>query len=116
MASSVAPSGDTEVFDQLCEAIAREQGGEDAYLEAAHVVRRSNGAYALAGLEAGGERVVYHYEGVFVSAMPFDEDGVRRAEAETLARTENVREGLHEVEYSWVHPEYRDQLDVAESR
>jgi len=110
MASSVAPYGNTEVFDQLCEAIAREQGGADVYLKAAHVVRRSNGAYALAGLEAGGERVVYHYEGVFVSAMPFDEEGVRRDEAETLARNEDVREGLHEVEYSCVHPEYRGEL------
>ncbi|WP_135825206.1 hypothetical protein [Halorussus ruber] len=115
MASSVAPSGNTEVFDQLCEAIAREQGGADVYLKAAHVVRRSNGAYALAGLEAGGERVVYHYEGVFVSAMPFDEEGVRRDEAETLARNEDVREGLHEVEYSWVHPEYRGELDAVDS-
>ena len=111
MASSVAPTGTTDIFDQLCEAIAREQGGADVYLKAAHVVRRSNGAYSLVGLEEGGERVVYHYEGVFASVMPFDVAGVRRDEAETLARNEDVREGLDDVTYSWVHPDYRDQLD-----
>lgn len=112
MASSVAPTGNTELFDQLCEAIAREQGGADAYLKAAHVVRRSNGVYSLVGLEESGERVIYHYEGVFASAMPFDEEGVHREAAETLARNEDVREGLNEVAYSWVHPEYRDELDA----
>jgi imidazolonepropionase-like amidohydrolase len=112
MASSIAPTGTTERFDQLCEAIAREQGGADASLKAAHVVRRSNGAYSLVGLEAGGERVVYHYEGVFASAMPFDEEGVHREAAETLARNEDVREGLDRVAYSWVHPEYRGDLDA----
>ena len=111
MASSVAPTGRTEVFDQLCEAITRERGGADVYLQAANVLRRSNGAYSLVGLEAGGERVVYHYEGVFVSAIPFDENEVRQAEAETLARNDDVCEGLTEVEYAWVHPTYRDFLD-----
>lgn len=111
MASSVPVTGRTECFDQLCEAIARERGGANAYLEAAHVLRRNNGAYSLVGLEAGGERVVYHYEGVFVSAIPFDENGVRQADAETLARNENVREGLEQVEYAWVHPAYRDLLE-----
>jgi hypothetical protein len=110
MASSVPVSGRTECFDQLCEAIAREQGGEDVYLKAAHVMRRNNGAYSLVGLEASGERVVYHYEGVFASAIPFDEKGVRREAAETLARNEDVREGLEQVEYAWVHPAYRDRL------
>ncbi|WP_128478819.1 hypothetical protein [Halorussus pelagicus] len=111
MASSAAPAGTTELFDRLCEAIAREQGGADVYLKAAHLLRRNNGAYSLVGLEAGGERAVYHYEGVFASAIPFDAAGVRRDEAETLARNENVREGLHAVAYSWVRPAYRDLLD-----
>jgi hypothetical protein len=115
MASSVAPTGTTEYFDQLCEAIAREQSGADVYLKVAHVVRRSTGAYSLVGLEAGGERVIYHYEGVFPSAMPFDEEGVHREAAETLARNEGVRGGLHKTEYAWVHPEYRDELDVESS-
>jgi hypothetical protein len=87
----------------------------DVYLKVAHVVRRSTGAYSLVGLEAGGERVIYHYEGVFASAMPFDEEGVHREAAETLARNEDVRGGLHETEYAWVHPEYRDELDVESS-
>ena len=108
MASSVASAGRTERFDELCEAIARERGGADVYLQAANVLRRENGAYSLVGLEAGGERVVYHYEGVFASAIPFDEEGVRQREAETLARNENVRESLADVEYAWVHPSYRD--------
>jgi hypothetical protein len=110
MASPAATTGRTELFDDLCEAIARERGGTDVYLQAANVLRRANGAYALVGLEAGGERVVYHYEGVFASAIPFDADGVRQAEAETLARNENVREGLTAVEYAWLHPAYRDLL------
>jgi len=110
MSSTVAPTGRTELFDQLCEAIARERGGADVYLMAANVLRRSNGAYSLVGLEAGGDRVVYHYEGVFVSAIPFDAEAVRQAEAETLARGENVADGLTEVEYGWVHPAYRDLL------
>jgi imidazolonepropionase-like amidohydrolase len=112
MASSIAPTGNTEPFDQLCEAIARERGGADVYLKAAHVARRSNGAYSLVGLEEGGERVVYHYEGVFASAMPFDAEGVHREAAVTLARNEDVREGLEALRYSWVHPEYRDELDA----
>lgn len=111
MASSVAPTGRTECFDQLCEAIARERGGADVYLQAANVLRRNNGAYSLVGLEVGGERVIYHYEGVFASAIPFDESGVHQDEAETLARNEDVREGLDRVEYAWVHPEYRDLLE-----
>jgi len=111
MASSAAPAGTTELFDRLCEAIAREEGGGDVYLKAAHLLRRDNGAYSLVGLEAGGERAVYHYEGVFSSVMPFDAEGVRQDEAETLARNENVREGLHRVSYSWVRPDYRDLLD-----
>ena len=110
MASSVHATRRTEVFDQFCAAIARERGGADVYLMAANVLRRANGAYSLVGLEAGGDRAVYHYEGAFVSAIPFDVEGVRRAEAETLARTENVREGLTDVEYAWLHPEYRDLL------
>ena len=110
MSSSVAPAGRTELFDQLCAAIARERGGADVYLMAANVLRRANGAYALVGLESGGDRVVYHYEGVFVSAIPFDADGVRQADAETLARNDDVEEGLTEVEYAWVHPAYRDLL------
>lgn len=110
MASSVSVSGRTECFDELCEAIARERGGEDVYLTAAHAMRRNNGAYSLVGLETGGERVIYHYEGVFASAIPFDAEGVRREEAETLARNEDVREGLAQVEYAWVHPAYRDLL------
>lgn len=108
--SSVARTGATDVFDQLCAAIARERGGSDVYLQAAHVLRRANGAYSLVGLEAGGERVVYHYEGVFASAIPFDAEGVRQAEAETLARSEDVRASLSTVEYAWVHPAYRDRL------
>ncbi|NEU58258.1 hypothetical protein [Halorussus sp. MSC15.2] len=111
MASSVASSGRTERFDELCEAIAREQGGTDVYVKAANVLRRANGAYSLVGLEDGGERVVYHYEGVFASAIPYDAEGVRQHEAETLARNENVREGLTAVEYAWVHPAYRDLLE-----
>ncbi|MFC7078833.1 hypothetical protein [Halorussus caseinilyticus] len=111
MASSVPPAANTEIFDRLCAAIAREQGGADVYLKAAHLIRRNNGAYSLVGLEEGGERAVYHYEGVFASVMPFDEDGVRQHEAETLARNEDVREGLTAVEYAWVHPAYRDLLD-----
>lgn len=110
MASSAAPAGNTELFDRLCEAIAREQGGADVYMKAAHLLRRDNGAYALVGLESGGERAVYHYEGVFASALPFDADGVRQEEAETLARNEDVREALRAVSYAWVHPGYRDLL------
>lgn len=110
MASSVAPTGRTEVFDQLCEAIARERGGVDVYLMAANVLRRANGAYSLVGLEAGGDRVVYHYEGAFVSAIPFDAEGVRQAEAETLARNDDTSEGLSGVEYAWTHPAYHDVL------
>ncbi|UPV76417.1 hypothetical protein M0R89_19850 (plasmid) [Halorussus limi] len=110
MASSAAPAGNTELFDRLCAAIARERGGTDVYLKAAHLLRRDNGAYSLVGLEEGGERAVYHYEGAFTSVMPFDAEGVRQDEAETLARNENVREGLHAVSYSWVRPEYRDLL------
>lgn len=111
MASPAASAGRTELFDRLCEAVAREAGGGDAYLKAAHLLGRDNGAYSLVGLEAGGERAVYHYDGVFASAMPFDAEGVRRAEAETLARNENVREGLRSASYSWVRPSYRDLLD-----
>ncbi|WP_137286258.1 hypothetical protein [Halorussus salinisoli] len=110
MASSATPAGDTDLFDRLCEAIARERGGVDVYVKAAHLLRRNNGAYSLVGLEDGGERVVYHYEGVFASVMPFDAEGVRQDEAETLARNYDVREGLETVEYAWVHPEYRDLL------
>lgn len=110
MTSSVPITGRTECFDQLCEAIARERGGGKVYMEAAHVLRRNNGAYSLVGLEAGGERVVYHYEGVFVSAIPFDEEGVHRKEAETLARGEDVRQALEDVEYAWMHPKYRGLL------
>ncbi|WP_135830263.1 hypothetical protein [Halorussus halobius] len=110
MASSAHATGRTEVFDQLCAAIARERGGADVYLMAASALRRANGAYSLVGLESGGDRVVYHYEGVFVSAIPFDAEGVRQAEAETLARNADAREGLSDVEYAWVHPDYRDLL------
>lgn len=110
MASSAPLRDRTDLFDQLCRAIARERGGADAYLAAAHVLRRSNGAYSLVGIERGGERAVYHYEGVFASAIPFDESGVRQDEAETLARNERVREGLERVDYAWVHPDYRESL------
>jgi hypothetical protein len=108
MASSAAPGENGELFDRLCEAIARERGGADVYVKAAHLLRRNTGAYSLVGLEDGGERAVYHYEGVFASAIPFDVEGVRQEEAETLARNDNVREGLHAVSYSWVRPAYRD--------
>lgn len=111
MASSVPSGGATPVFDQLCAAIARERGGADAYLIAPALLRRANGAYSLVGLEAGGERAIYHYEATFTSAIPFDESGVRQSEAETLARGDNAAEGLSAVEYAWVHPDYRDRLD-----
>lgn len=112
MARAPRSANDETIYDQVCGVIVREQGVSDASLKAAHVLAWNVGPSALVGLEAGGDRVVYHCtdDEPFAAAIPFDATGVRGDDAELLARGEGVRAALAAVEYAWVHPGYRDSL------
>lgn len=69
----------------------------------------------LVGIEAGGERVVWHFEyrsgGTAACSVRFDRDlaGYER-QPEHLGRDDATMAGIRSVEYAWVHPDYRDEL------
>lgn len=111
MVSIPQTTAEKPIFDQLCEAITHEQGATDASLKTAHVLAWDVGPNVLVGLEAGGERVTFRIDGdeKFAAAFPFDENGVHDAEAELLGRGAGVKEGLADVEYKWVRPEYQSE-------
>lgn len=110
MATTRRSTDRDEVFDQFRDALARERDATDASLQATRILCRNIGASQLVGLEDGGERVVFHWtdDEEFVAAIPFDETGVKGDSAEILARGEDARGALDDVEYAWVHPEYRE--------
>lgn len=99
-----------EIFDEICEAITRQRGGTEVYLKAAHVLRRDVGGCSLVGLEVGAGRAIYHWTAgqEFASAAVFDETGVDGTNAELLVRGESAVPTLAELEYEWVHPDYRE--------
>lgn len=103
----------TDIFDDVCEAIARRRGGSDVYLKATHVLRRDVGGCSLVGIEVGAERAVYHWTvgQEFASAAAFDESGVDGTNAEVLVRGRDAVPALAQLEYEWVHPEYRELID-----
>jgi len=109
MASTTPTTIEKPIFDQLCEAITREQGATDASLKTARVLAASVGPNQLVGLEEGGERAVFRIDGdePFAAAFPFDETGVHD-DGELLGRGSSVDEELAGVEYEWVHPAYRN--------
>ena len=111
--AKATPTADQEtIYDQLCKAITHAKGVTDASLKTAQVLMWDVGPTSLVGLEAGGERAIYHVDGdeEFVAAFPFDETGVNDDDAELLGQGDNVEEALDEVEYEWVHPGYRESL------
>lgn len=112
MASATESAKPTEIYDQLCATIAGEQDAANVSLKTAQILMWDVGSNSLVGLEAGGDRAVFHCadDAEFVAAIPFDESGVHGDDAELLAREEGVREGLEAVEYEWVHPEYRGKI------
>lgn len=121
MASRTATTDGDEIFDRFCDALTRERGGTDVYLKAAHVLGRSVGDCSLVGLVEGGDRVAYHWTAgeAFVSVVPFDETGVHVGRGETYeseaeaAPEPSVASALADVEFAWLHPEYREPVAPA---
>ena len=104
-----------QIHDELCRVLTVErENGTSVHVDVDYLLRRNSRMVSLVGIEAGGERAVWHFKmaGEWATISEFSRS-VRAVdrETETLARGEQTEDALGEVEYAWVHPGYLTKLN-----
>ena len=111
------PESDRQAaFTDLASTVQVTRGGVHAREMAAAVFRHTTGSTTLVGLIDGCERAVfYDADARALTAVPLDEYGLHRADAERLwNRLSDPATWVdaHANDLEWVHPRYRWVLDA----